>query len=147
MKISSSIGIFLINSSRAIIGETIDGCRFFFRRIVLAITKKKKRNRRHDVSRRCAKHIRYSPRNNGNNSNDDVRSLYTAEPSEIRMSKSATCTEFRFPHRSRIPRSARASFSRFFVPSIAVSRCHGVISPGAQSSNTRDYLKTILYSV
>lgn len=29
MKISSSIGIFLINSSRAIIGETIDGCRFF----------------------------------------------------------------------------------------------------------------------
>lgn len=41
MKISS-VGIFLINSSRAIIGETIDGCRFFFRRIVLAIARKKR---------------------------------------------------------------------------------------------------------
>lgn len=59
MKISS-VGIFLINSSRAIIGETIDGCRFFF---VASRSREKKRNEMEGTTRRCAKHIRYSPRN------------------------------------------------------------------------------------
>lgn len=82
--------------------------------------------------------------------------LIYSEPSEIGMSKSATCTEFRgaspLPlNPVSVPHGKRKSFSRFrsivlkrsVYRRLTVSRCH---FSRVQSSNTRDYLKTILYS-